>query len=496
MTGTKVSLKIAVGAFSLESNSFVGGETTLQDFQNQVFYQGENISRNCAGNASEFAGAWDVFTQAGCTLIPTLVATSSPRPPITHNALDEITHLIVSAIPGDIDGVYLMLHGSAWGRHEDDPEGVLLQKVRKRIGKEKYIAISLDLHAHFTEKMLSAVDIVSAYKTCPHLDLYETGARAAKVLVRALNGEVNPKTVMAVAPMITPPEHHDHTRAPFGPLMESCQNVEGGKVLIASLLAIQPWLDVPELTWKAVVTVDEDITYGSEIAQLLIDQAWAARHDFLSTSAKPVTQAFEEALSMGTPCVIADTGDATNGGSLGDSTQVLRAAITSQLKGAVILSITDPDGVRTCQKNFSGETISFIVGSGPKGSYNQKTEIVGTVKSIINKKITYTHPAALNTIDDPGLAALFEVSHESLHLFVVLHSNPVRVIDPVIYELFDLDLNQFNVLQAKSHVSFAAGFSRITPNYILADTLGPTTANLQSLPFKKRPYPLYPFERI
>jgi microcystin degradation protein MlrC len=278
--------------------------------------------------------------------------------------------------------------------------------------------------------------------------------------------------------------------------MESCRNVEGDNVLIASLLATQPWLDGPELTWKAIVTVDGDIAHGSHVAQSLIDQAWAVRHDFLSASAKPVNQALEEALSMGSPYVIADIGDATNGGSLGDSTQVLRAAIASQLKGSVILSITDPAGVLACQKNFSGKTISLTIGSGPEGSYNQKTEILGTIKGITNRKIAYTHPAALNTIDDPGLAALIEVSHASLNLLIVLHSNPVRVIDPTIYELFDLDLSQFDVLQAKSHVSFIAGFSRVTPNYILADTLGPTAADLKTLPFKKRPRPLYPFERI
>lgn len=496
MRNNKTLLKIAVGAFSMESNSFVSGETTLQDFKNQVYFQGESISRNCAGNASEFAGAWDVFTEAGCTLVPTLVATSSPRPPITEDALNEITRLIVSAIPTEIDAVYLMLHGAAWGHHEDDPEGALLEKVREKIGPKKLIAISLDLHAYFTEKMLRSVDIVSAYKTCPHLDLYETGARAANVLIRALNDEITPRTVMAEAPMITPPEHHDHTRAPFKPLMELTRNVEVGKVLIASMLATQPWLDVPELAWKAIVTVDGDIAHGSHVAQSLIDQAWAARHDFLSLSAKPVGQALKEALNTDSLSVIADIGDATNGGSYGDSTQVLREAIASQLKGSVILSVTDPTAVLLCQENLSGNAFSLAIASGPEGSYNQKTEIIATVKTITNKKIAYTHPAALNTIDDPGLAALIEVSHKSLNILLILHSNPVRVIDPAIYELFDLDLSQFDVLQAKSHVSFIAGFSKVTPNYILADTLGPTTADLKTLPFKKRPYPLYPFERI
>lgn len=488
--------RIAVGAFSMESNSFADGETTLQDFKNQVFYQGEEIFRDCAGNSSEFSGAWDSFTNAGLTLVPTLVATSSPRPPIAKEALEEITQILVSAVPKDIDAVYLMLHGALWGHQDDDPEGTLLQRIREKIGPGILIAISLDLHAHFTAKMLKAVDIVSAYKTCPHEDLYETGSRAAEVLIRALNGEIRPKTVMASAPMITPPERHDHTRSPFGPLMQVCRNAENGSVLIASLLATQPWLDVPELAWKAIVTVDEDVDLGSRVAQSIIEQAWTARHDFLALTAKPVDQALTEALSSNSRSAIADIGDATNAGSFGDSTQVLRAALASQDRGSIILSVTDPVCVVRCQQTPLGKKVRLTIGSGVEGSYNQKTEIVGTVKNIVHKKVIYTHPAALNTVDDPGVAALIEVLHDSLSLLVVLHSKPVRVIDPTIYELFDIDLSRFDVLQAKSHVSFIAGFSRIAPNYVLADTLGPTTANLRSLPFNNRPRRLFPFEEF
>ena len=495
MINNKKLYKVAVGGFYLESNSFVGGETTLDDFKNQTFAEGSAISRNSAGSASEFAGAWDVLTQANCELIPTLIAYSSPRPPMTKEALDTITKTILNAIPTDIDGVYLMLHGSAWAHHEDDPEGVLLTKIRQKIGPNKFIAISLDLHAYFTEQMLHAVDIVSAYKTCPHLDLYETGARSAEILVQALRGEVKPKTVMAIAPMITPPEHHDHNRAPFKTLMDATRKTQNGKVLIASLLATQPWLNVPELTWKAIITVDGDIEYGQSQAQNLIDQAWALRKEFLSVTAKPVALAFEEALAMDAPTVIADMGDATNGGSLGDSTEVLRVALASKSSGSIAISITEPSAVITSQSSI-GKRVQLTLGSGEPGSYNERVLVHAKVIATVNEKISYTHPAALDVIDDPGLSALIEVDHPTIKIYIVLHSQPVRVIDPVIYELFDLKVNEIGVLQGKSHVSFIPGFARITPRYVLADTLGPTAANLPSLPFTKRMKPLYPFEDI
>lgn len=495
MNYNKKRLKVAVGGFYIESNSFVQGQTSLVDFKNQTFVVGKEISRNSAGTSSEFAGAWDILKEADCILVPTLVAYSSPRPPLTKEALDTITQTILNAIPVDIDGVYLMLHGSAWAHHEDDPEGALLGKIRKKIGPKKFIAISLDLHAYFTKQMLEAVDIVSAYKTCPHLDLYETGARSAEILVQSLLGQVCPKTVMSIAPMITPPEHHDHNRAPFKTLMDATRQAQKGKVLIASLLATQPWLNVPELTWKAVITVDSDVTYGQKEADKLINQAWVLRREFLSNTAKPVYVAFEEALAMQAPTIIADIGDATNGGSLGDSTEVLRTSLGSQSKGSVAISLTEPDAVIKCQK-FVGKKILLSLGTGKSGTYNEKVEVQATVIAIANKKIFYTHPAALDVIDNPGLSALITIEHPTLLIYVVLHSQPVRVIDPVIYELFNLKINEISLIQAKSHISFIPGFARITPRFILADTLGPTTANLASLSYTKRSIPLYPFEDI
>ncbi|NCA18537.1 MAG: microcystin degradation protein MlrC, partial [Actinobacteria bacterium] len=140
-------MKIAVGAFSIESNSFAHGQTTLDDFKKQIFFVGNEITRDCAGPTVELAGAWDVLTKVGVDIVPTLVATSSPRPPVTDDAFDVISEGILNAIPSDVGGVYLSLHGASFCQGDDDPEGTLLKMVRKKIGPDKLISISLDLHA-------------------------------------------------------------------------------------------------------------------------------------------------------------------------------------------------------------------------------------------------------------------------------------------------------------------------------------------------------------
>ena len=488
-------MKIAVAAFSIESNSFAHGQTTLDDFKKQIFFVGEDITRDCAGPTVELAGAWDVFSKSGVEILPTLVATSSPRPPVTQDAFEKISAGIVNAITDDVDGVYLSLHGASYCQHDDDPEGTLLEMVRKKIGPHKLISISLDLHAYYTKKMLAYADIATAYRTAPHIDLYETGARAAQLLVDALEGKTKPKVFRAEAPMITSAERHDNTKGPFKELIDLCRKAETQPgVLTVSLLATQPWLDVSELGWKVIVTTTSADIDGQTIADEIARAAWDRREQFMETVALSPSQALHEAVTSKGLCAVSDLGDATNGGSPGDSTELLREALRSKDSGTFILSIADAQAAASAYATGVGKEVTLSLCDGASGEYNERTTITGTIEKIARKKIQYTHPAAGGSFDDPGESALIKITTSALTTYLVLHANPVRVIDPVIYELFDLDVREFSAVQAKSPNGFKVGFARVTSEFRLANTQGPTSADLFTLTFNKRPKPLFPFD--
>ena len=105
-------------------------------------------------------------------------------------------------------------------------------------------------------------------------------------------------------------------------------------------------------------------------------------------------------------------------------------------------------------------------------------------------ELRYTHPAALGQRDRPGRSALVRRGG----LQVVVHERPVRLIDPVLFEALGIDPAAADVLQAKSQVSYKAGFARVTERSVVADTPGPSSANLLSLPYRRRPRPMFPFE--
>lgn len=489
-------MKVLVGAFSIESNSFVPSETVVADFERQVWSIGEDVTRDCAGPASELAGAWDALVQSGLEPVGAVAAAASPGAPVAREVFDLVCFELFSRCTPDVAGVYLMLHGSALVTGLDDPEGYLLREMRRRLGPAVPIAISLDLHAYMTEAMMSASSIVTAYRTCPHVDLYRTGRQAGELLARTIEGTIDPVCRRVRLPMITPPERHDSSQALFSELQALCTQVEEEGALSAALLCTQPWLDVPELGWSAVVTWDADGQRAHETAQWMAQRAWNSRGEFLDTSQLPIGDALDIAFAAEGTFVIADLGDATNGGSLGDSTELLRALLarrdSGRVSGPSTLTVTDRRAVERAWQAGEGASITLELGTGQAGEFNEMTTIRGTVRRLWEGPVVYTHPAASGVVDSPGKAAVIGMGDVS----VIVHSRPVRVIDPAIYLAAGIDMSGQRLVQAKSHVSYRAGFDDHSSGSVLADTKGPTAANVTYLPFTRRPKPLFPFEYV
>jgi microcystin degradation protein MlrC len=486
-----VSKRVLVAAFAMEANTFAVGATTLDDFRAQVWRVGADVRADALGPDSELAAAWRVLEARGVEVVPALAAWSAPRPALAPGVVDEVVRCVLARADSTIDGACVMLHGSAVARDDEDPEGTLLGALRARLGGDRPIAISLDCHAHLTPAMVAAVDVVSAYRTCPHVDTARTGAQAATLLADALDGRIRPVVAMAARPMITPPQLHDNALEPFGGLMRRAEELEAGPVLATGLLAVQPWIDVARLGWKAVATADADPVAAQQAADALADAAWAVREDLLPLPGLDVDAALLAALAQPGPVVLADMGDATNGGSVGDSTELLRAALRVPA-APVLLSVVDPAAAALATQAGVGATIDVTLGSGPPGAYNAATPMPGArVEALFDGAFAYTHPVNAGYRASTGPAARLRVGA----LEVVVHTRSVGVIDPAVYLALGADPAAAQVVQAKSHVSFRAGFAHLSDRDVLAATDGPTTAELSKLDYRRRPRPLFPLDQ-
>jgi microcystin degradation protein MlrC len=383
-----------------------------------------------------------------------------------------------------------MLHGSCVAHDEDDPEGRVLEELRRRLGPSRPIVASLDCHANLTQRMVESADAFTAYRTCPHVDTRRTGEQAGRVLAEAVAGRTRPVTAFASRPMITPPDLHDSSRDPFRRLMALNEEVERGGALASCLLPVQPWIDVPGLSWKAVVTADSDRALARAAAERLMSEAWAVRREFLAGTRPPIDEALELALAGPPPFVLGDAGDATNGGAIGDSTELLRAVL-GRGGANVLLSVRDAGAAALAVRAGAGAAVALELGTGGPGAYNERTRLVARVERLFDGEVVYTHPVNAGYRAATGAAALL-VGPGGLR--VAVHSRSVGVIDPALYVALGADPAAAAVIQAKSHVSFKAGFDALTTRSVVAETGGPTTGALERLPYVRRPRPLYPFE--
>ena len=104
---------------------------------------------------------------------------------MTSEAYERIAGEIVEAVKtATFDAIYLDLHGAMVAEHIDDGEGELLKRVRALVGPDMKIAVSVDSHANMTAEMFVLADVIAGYRTYPHVDMADTGRRAAEMLLQ------------------------------------------------------------------------------------------------------------------------------------------------------------------------------------------------------------------------------------------------------------------------------------------------------------------------
>ena len=90
---------------------------------------------------------------AGITYPIATSATPSGR--VAKAAFDEFAGDIMTAIDQGprFDAILLALHGAMVLEHHEDGEGLLLEMVRDKVGRDVPIGVTLDLHANATDRM-------------------------------------------------------------------------------------------------------------------------------------------------------------------------------------------------------------------------------------------------------------------------------------------------------------------------------------------------------
>ena len=476
-------MRAALAQFIFESNTFAPGEAEIDLFKRSgVWLETEAAVRAWARESdSQMRGSLEVLESVGWETNPCFAAIcGSPAGRLSADCLCQLSDTLLErvAAAGLFDVLILHLHGAACATEEDDVEGHILERVRKELDYSGRLVLSLDLHANITKRMLNHADAITAYRTMPHIDTNETGERAARLAMR--EGDFS-RAAIKIAALIPPTDtSHEHGR--FAEILRKARAIERNEgILDVSLFPVQPWLDISELGSAVVITAEAD---SSAIAQgkKLAENWYSQRNQWESHLVDWESILIRLREKNNKPWILADTADATSGGSAGHSAEALRRLLPHKddLAGKVLLWVVDPATVKAAREG----ALRFSTGY-PTVEWEGRVLFKGEGRYRARGK-SYTAQTF-----SMGEAAVIEAGQ----LQLVACSYPALTPDPAFYECVELDPDSALAVQVKSPAGWQAGYEAEKERGLLFDGPGSTSLNLSSLPFKgsgKKAFPVHP----
>ena len=372
-------MKIGILGFIHESNSFVKKQTEIADFN---VSRGKDILTQWSHTHHEIGGFIHAVQETNLCLVPLLTATATPSGALTRDTYETILEEMTRTLSENpVDGLLLALHGAMVADGCDDADGHTMKRLREELGEDKPIVMTLDCHANISKLMVKSVDATVIYRTNPHIDQYERGREAVALIERVIRGEIHPTQFMEQVPIVSNISKQNTMEEPLLSLMNEIERTRFMKgVLSVSLGLGFAFSDVEKMGASIIVVTDDNQETAKNLARQLGIYAWNLRDKFLCELQSPAEAVKEAGLVDGT-VVLMDVGDNVGGGSLGDSTVLLREVLAQGLEKLLVI-LTDPDAVQRCLQTPIGESLILEVGAKQDSTCGAPMKVQGILIGI------------------------------------------------------------------------------------------------------------------
>jgi microcystin degradation protein MlrC len=470
--------RIAIAGFQHETNTFAPLKAAFANF-----VQGEGWPGLTRGDAMlatfppmnlPVGGFIKRAGGLGHVLRPIVWAAAVPSAHVTEDAYERIVAMIVdgvAALAGEIDAVYLDLHGAMVSEHLEDGEGELLRRLRGIIGRKMPLVASLDLHANVTEAMVEHASALIAYRTYPHVDMAETGGRAAQHLDDLLSGcrPVQAKALRRL-PFLLPLTTQCTMAEPSKGIYEAASAAEGGAVASVSYTPGFHPADIRECGPAVFAYGDTQAAADAaadRIERLLLDREM----DFaqgMSAPAEAVAYAMRLANYASKPIALADVQDNPGAGGTSDTTGLLRALCEADARDAVIGVLTDAAAALAAHEAGEGAEIEFSLGGKLFQGGDPPFRARFTVEKISDGRFLCTGPFYGGTRADLGPTALLRRGG----VRVVVASRRMQAADQAMFRHLGVEPGKQKILGLKSSVHFRADFAPIAQEIVVVEAPG------------------------
>jgi microcystin degradation protein MlrC len=455
-----------------ETNTFSRVPTDMAMIRRRDYHLENEIPVAFRGTRSAFGATFEAADKFGWSLVHPVSANPNPSGIVTEDAFETITGMVVDAVDtkGPIDGALLHLHGAMVSESHEDAEGEFLARLRRRLGPEAPVVVTLDLHANVTQRMADNASALIAYRTYPHIDQYERAWQGAELLERAMRGEVRPRTVIARRPMIYGLDHGRTQRGPMAELIARGAALEsGGEALVVSICAGFSRANIHDVGPSVTVTVDGDVMRAQTIAEELMDHAWETR-DFTTVKLLSVAEAVALARrgSPGDkPLVVADYTDNPGGGGYGDATAFLKGLVEGGVESVAFHAICDPQAVQEAMRAGIGSKTTIALGGKTDPSLGGgPLSLFGEVVCLTTGRFIAYGPMGGGIERNYGPSMVFRVGG----IDIIVITNNGQAVDLGQFTSLGIDPTRYRTVAVKSMQHFRAAFEPIAREVVLVDT--------------------------
>jgi microcystin degradation protein MlrC len=472
--------------------------TDMAVIRRRDYHLDNEIPAAFRGTRSAFGAAFEAADKFGWTLVHPVSANPNPSGIVRDDAFEQITAMILGAVDtkGPIDGALLFLHGAMVSDNYEDAEGEFLARLRRRLGSEVPIVVTLDLHANVTQLMADNANALIAYRTYPHIDYYERAWQGAELLQRAMEGEIRPKTVIARRPMLYGLDHGRTQRGPMAELIARGEELEhNGEALVVSICAGFSRANIHDVGPSVTVTVDGNTARGQAIAEDFMDYAWETR-DFTTVKLLSVAEAVALAgrgQPGDKPLVVGDYTDNPGGGGYGDATAFLQGLVANGVESVAFHAICDPEAVQEGMRAGVGTKTTLTLGGKTDPSMGGgPLALHGEVVCLSNGRFIAYGPMGGGVERDYGPSMVFRVGG----IDIIVITNNGQAVDLGQFTSLGIDPTRYRTVAVKSMQHFRAAFEPIAREVILVDTGALCSEIYTPELFTKVRRPIWPLDPI
>jgi microcystin degradation protein MlrC len=492
--------RIAVGGFALESVSFLPQETGLDDFEREA-RRGAALIEGLAGSASVAGGFLEVLDAAGAEILPLVYTDCSAAGPASDAAFEHYRDELLAGLraahqseSGPLDGVLLFLHGAMTTPSRPDPEGDLLQDLRDALGPALPVMVAFDLHANLSPRTAALCTALFGFHFSPHVDMAETGARAARCLLAKLEGRADPRVALVKPPVVLPSIFTATSLQPLSQIVADslslAQRVPG--ILDASVFCGFAYADTPDLGFSVAVVADGNPGLAEAEAARLAWRIWGLREallheDLVDDLEAGIAKAKQITRQDARPVVLLEHADRFN-----DSTWALQRLV-AEAEGLAVHCpyLWDPQTAAAAVAAGAGARLTVALGGKSSARAGGSIAAEAEVLWAGDKVFTGSGPMRKGRRIDLGPSALLRLGSVTVSVISVCTS--AIDLDPL--EQFGVDFAAQDIVLLRSKTHFRAVYEPLAAAIVIVDTPDWGTADLTQLPYRHARSGIFPLDR-